>query len=232
MGGRRTTLALVLAVAAICAIALSACGGGDDSPSSTASTEAGTETEATTTPPAKTGKGEGKKGPSKAEKPEKTGAAPTSAGGGKPGGGPEPSSDFKTPGGDNSIQEYGEEAGDAEREEATVVVGALFKALETGNWNEVCGKYLSKGNVEQLEMLSEKVPQAQGKSCSEILSSLNAHQGAGPSTPAGEVGSVRIEDEVAFAIYRGRDGKGYAVPLKQEGGWKLTALAPTPLSGP
>jgi hypothetical protein len=41
---------------------------------------------------------------------------------------------------------------------------------------------------------------------------------------------MRIEGDLAFALYRGMDGKGYALPLKNEGGrWKLTALGPTPL---
>jgi hypothetical protein len=236
MGGLKTPVVL-LVVAAIFATALSACGGGDDSTSSTASTEAGTET--AEAPKAPTGKDvkkkTEKKGPAKkAEGGQKSSdGRPTSSGGGDPKGGPEPATNFETPGGDNSIQEYGDEGDESEREEATIVVNALFKATRTGNWNEVCGKYLSKSNVEQLEMLAEKAPQAKGKDCAGILGGLNSQTGASPSEPVGEVGSVRNEEEVTFAIYRGKDGKGYAIPLKREGGdLKLTALAPTPLGGP
>jgi hypothetical protein len=233
-GGFKTS-AVLLAVAALCGLALSACGGGDDSTASTATpTTAETQTEATTAPSENGGKE--KKGPSKpAGKSGKSGSGkPSSSGGGNPKGRPEPASNFETPGGDNSIQEYGEEGGNDEREEVETAVNALFKATSSGNWNEVCGKYLSKSNQEQLKVLSEKVPQAQGKSCAAILGGLNSHAtGNEPSEPVGGVGAVRIEGEVAFAIYRGLDGKGYAIPLKQEGGsWKLTALAPTPLSGP
>jgi hypothetical protein len=226
----------VLLAVAFCGLALSACGGGGDSAASTANeTTAQTQTEATTAPSEKNG-GKEKKGPSKpAGKSEKSsGGKPNSSGGGDPKGRPEPATNFETPGGDNSIQEYGEEGGNDEREEVEAAVNSLFKATSSGNWNEVCGKYLSKSNQEQLEVLSEKVPQAKGKSCAAILGGLNSHAtGNEPSEPVGGVGAVRIEGEVAFAIYRGRDGKGYAIPLKQEGGsWKLTALAPTPLGGP
>jgi hypothetical protein len=41
---------------------------------------------------------------------------------------------------------------------------------------------------------------------------------------------MRTENEIAFALYIGIDGKNYAFPMTQEGGkWKLTALAPTPM---
>jgi hypothetical protein len=138
---------------------------------------------------------------------------------------------FVVPGGDNSIQEYGEEQGDEERTAAMLPIAALYKAQFTGNWSEVCDTYLSANNVEQIKLLTEKSPQLKGKSCAEALSGLT--QGTGiktPDTPDGGVVSFRVDGETGFAIYWGIDGKGYAFALKSEGGgWKLTSLAPTPL---
>jgi hypothetical protein len=138
---------------------------------------------------------------------------------------------FRVPGGDNSIQEFGTEQGADERAAAMLPIAALYKALFTSDWNEVCDTYLSANNVQQIKLLSEKSPQIKGKGCAEVLGSLNQSNGVkGPDTPDGGVVSFRVDGDTGFAIYWGIDGKGYAFPLKSEGGgWKLTSLAPTPL---
>jgi hypothetical protein len=230
---RGWTPAILLTVAALCAFGAVGCGGGDDSSTSTTA-ESGSGAESTTA-----GGGEGTKG--NGAKGNGFGSSGTGGNSGSGGGSEgsesisphERSYQFRTPGGDNSIQSFGDEGGGSDRSEATAIVTALFKALESGDWTEVCSTYLSASNIEQLKVLSEKSPQVKGKGCAEVLGSL-ASSGApanSPDAPDGDVVSLRIEGEVAFAIYRGRDGKGYAVPLKLEGGkYKLTALAPTPLN--
>jgi hypothetical protein len=50
-----------------------------------------------------------------------------------------------------------------------------------------------------------------------------------PDTPDGGLVSFRVDGDTGFAMYWGIDGKAYAYALKDEGGWKLTALGPTPL---
>ena len=143
----------------------------------------------------------------------------------------ERSDGFLVSGGDNSIQTFGEEQGAAERAEAMKPIIALYTALESGDWSAVCNTHLSAPNLKQLELLAGKSPQSNGKSCGQILGGLNQSAGRkGPDTPDGELISFRVEDDTGFAIWWGIDGKGYALPLKSEGGtWKLTALAPTPL---
>jgi hypothetical protein len=138
---------------------------------------------------------------------------------------------FRVPGGDNSIQEYGEEQGADERAAAMQPIAALYRALYSGDWNEVCDTYLSSNNVKQIELLAEKSPKLKGKDCADVLSGLNQSPGVkGPDTPDGGIVSFRSEGDTGFAIYWGIDGKGYAFALKSEGGsWKLTSLAPTPL---
>jgi hypothetical protein len=239
MGGA-WKLGIMLAAAA-CALALAACGGGGGS--STAETSASGGTEGTTAQaPGESGSGGG--GGEKGSNGAGGGGGGATSGGGGSGGsesatGPGPkkgerSYAFRTPGGDNSIQEYGDEGRSSDRSEAESSIDALYAAISSGNWAAICEKYLSKKNIEQIELIAEKSPQVKGKSCAEVLSGLNQVSGAeSPEKPKGGIASLRIEGNTAFAIYRGADGKGYALPLIREGGqWKLTALGPTPLEGP
>jgi hypothetical protein len=224
----------VVPAAAVCALALAACGGGGGE-NTTSGAEAGAES-TVQAPGAGAGGTSGKEGnPSSGGEGKE--AAPSSGGASATGPGPskgERSYAFRTPGGDNSIQEYGNEGKGGERAEATSSVEALYAAFRSGNWGEVCAKYLSAKNLEQLKLLAEKSPQVQGASCADILSRLNTAAGEkSPDQPQGGVAALRIEGDTAFAIYRGVDGKGYALPLTRENGvWKLTALGPTPLQGP
>jgi hypothetical protein len=140
---------------------------------------------------------------------------------------------FVVKGGDNSIQEYGTEQDSGERSAAMQPIAALYKALATSSWTEVCNTYLSASNVEQITLLAEKSPQLNGQGCPEVLAGLTQTRPneTPPDTPDGGLISFRTEGDTGFAIYWGIDGKGYAYALKSEGGaWKLTSLAPTPLS--
>lgn len=143
----------------------------------------------------------------------------------------ERSHSFSHVGGDNSIQEYGEEVGAEDRAQATEALIALLRATESGDWSTVCARYLSSSNLEQFKILAEQSKEARGKGCPEILAAFTQNvPGRPPDSLRDSVASMRVEDEVGFAIYRGFDGKGYAMPMKREDGtWKLTALAPTPL---
>jgi hypothetical protein len=138
---------------------------------------------------------------------------------------------FRVPGGDNSIQEYGEEQGSDERTASMEPIAALYHALFSGDWSEVCSTYLSSKNVKQIELLAQQSPKLRGQSCTQVLGGLNQSVGrTGPDTPDGGIVSFRTEGDTGFAIYWGIDGKGYAFALTSEGGkWKLTSLAPTPL---
>jgi hypothetical protein len=266
MGGARK-LSLALA-AASCAAVLAACGGGDDSTSGTAATEA-TGAESTVEAGGSANQAAGGAGGKQAGGGnEGSGGGNGSSGGsgggngngssgGSGGGGssgvsrgagfrfsgepvkhdhPAPeegsrSDGFRVPGGDNSIQEYGQEQDAGERAAAMQPIAALYRALYSGDWNEVCDTYLSANNVKQIELLAEKSPKLKGQRCADVLSGLNQTPGVkGPDTPDGGVVSFRTEGDTGFAIYWGIDGKGYAFALKSEGGsWKLTSLAPTPL---
>ena len=230
MGGARR--AWISLLAALCAATLAACGGGDDGSTTSPGTAEGGTAGSTAQPgggEAENGAGEGGGaaesggGEGSSESESKTGPGPSKG---------ERSYAFRTPGGDNSIQEYGEEGDSSERGQAQTSIDALYKAIASGNWAEVCSKYLSARNLEQIKVLTEKSPQLKGKGCEEVLAGLNQISPAGsPDLPVDGIASLRIEGDTGFAIWRGKDGKGYALPLTRENGeWKLTALGPTPLN--
>jgi hypothetical protein len=235
MGGPRTLSTLLACLG--CGLLLAACGGGGNDESTAGSTAGESGSQAST---GEAG-GAGNQGSGGAGGSEKgTGAGKGSAQGGENGSGSgengsgsgsvERSTAFKTKGGDNSIQEYGEEGPASDRSRANQAIQALYDAYRTGNWGEICNKYLSESNLKEIKLLSEKSPQIKGSTCADVLGGLNQTNQKAPDTPASSVAAVRIEGDTAFALYRGIDGKGYAIPLKLEGGtWKLTALAPTPL---
>ncbi len=268
MGGARTFLTLL--TAAICAVALVACGGDDDSDTTAGSTD-GTTAQAPADQGSDGNGGDGK-GDAGGDGNGDAGGSGGEGGGGEGGGNGEDGGDGSSPGGDggdqgsgkaglgggassgpskdpvpalegershsfshvggdNSIQEYGSEGTSADRADATEAVLALFRAMESGDWAEVCANYLSAANLEQIKVLAEKSKEGAGKGCAELIGGFTQDiPGRSPDSPKDAVASMRIEDGVGFAIYRGRDDKGYAIPLKLEDGvWKLTALAPTPL---
>ncbi len=225
MGGARTAVVAAI-LAALCALILSACGGSD----STSSTASGESSEPTVAQQETTSSGGEQTSTEPAEAVEETPEEKAAHVTPKKG---ERSAAFSVPGGDNSIQTYGDEGDEKDREEANETIVALNKALAGGSWTVVCTKYLSKKNVEQLQMLSKSQPQLKGLSCAALMSKLNVgtQSTQTPTAPKGGVAAFRIEGDTAFAIYRGQDGKGYAYPMTLENGvWKLTSLGPTPIT--
>lgn len=224
MGGLRKFAALLLAVA--CAAALAACGSGDST--TTASTQATTNA----TPQANAGGGNGSKSSGGGGGKPKSESQPSkSSGGGESSHSGERSASFRTPGGDNSIQEFGEEAGGEERAKATKVISTYYTASANEEWATICG-LLSKKNLAQLEQFAAKIPKVKSKTCAGVIELVNSSTpGKPPDTIKGAVVSLRKEGSDGFALYHGIDGKPYSYTLAFEGGeWKLTSLGPTPLS--
>jgi hypothetical protein len=201
-------LALLGLAGAACAVTLAACGGGDKG--TTESTMAG----GTTTSGAIAQEGSRQAGNGSAG--HRTSGSGNSA-------------SFKVPGGDNGIQEFGKEVAGSDLRQANEAVAALFRAVKSGDWSEVCGQYLSRQNVEAFKKLAEMSPHIEGASCPEVLGRLNSAS-ENPTAPKNGVGAIRVEGDLGFGLYRGTDGKGYAISMKKEDGrWKLNALRPTSL---
>jgi hypothetical protein len=142
------------------------------------------------------------------------------------------SAQFRVKGGDNSIQEFGEESDESALEEAASSLHGFYVARAEEDWPVACS-HLSKAVVRQLEQLASQSDKLAGKECAAILGALT------PPLPAKvqkelttvDAGSLRAEGERAFLIYRGAEGTVYAISMAQEEGtWKVGALAATPLS--
>lgn len=137
------------------------------------------------------------------------------------------STQFRTKGGDNSIQEFGDESGESELREAAEVVHGFYVARAQEEWDKACS-YLAKSNIEQLEKLASQSPQFKDAGCAPILKAFTRPVPASVSREITTVdaGSLRHEGEQGFLIYYGVGHATYAMPLKSEGGtWKVTALS-------
>jgi hypothetical protein len=216
------------------AVGLVACGGGDSSSSTTSAAS-----QAESTP----GQGGSKSGSAKGDQGKSgSGGEGHSANSGPSaseftpkhhsdsGGG---SKQFKVNGGDNSVQEFGEEAGTSEFDAAAVALHDFLDARAEGNWAAAC-RYMSKGTIESFEKLAAQAKQVKDKSCAGILEKLTNPAAKGAMKAEAEkadVGSLRTEGERAFLIYTGTAGTVLAMPMANEGGdWKVASLAGTPLN--
>jgi hypothetical protein len=191
--------ALALAAALLLATGLGACGGGDSDGSTAATTQESTA--------GATAEQQG------------SGGSPSDAG----------SASFRTPGGDNSIQSFGEEADAAEVDAVSAVLAGYLRARAKDDWPGQCD-YLALATLAPLEALASGSSQFKGKGCAAILKALTS--GAPGSTRAntltGGVASLRFKGDRGFALYHGAQGIDYFMLMtKEDGEWKAGALAPS-----
>lgn len=196
----------ILVIAALLALGVTACGGGDDSTGSTATSTAAGES----------GSGESTGGGAESTTGEGAASKKGSAG-------------FIVPGGDNSIQSYGEEADAGERKKAEEALAAYLDARAAGDWAKACA-HLAATAVKPLEQLAASSPKLKGN-CAALLAQL---QKAVPpseldSTLINGLASLRVQGNRAFALYHGPRGTDYFVLMEKDGdGWTVAALAPSP----
>jgi hypothetical protein len=212
-------------LAALAVLLLAACGGDDDSSSTT---EAGAQITTKSDSGKKNGEGKSTSGgEAQSAGPKTSEFVPkhhTDSGGG--------SAQFEVKGGDNSVQEFGEEAGSSEFEAAAAVVHDFLDARAEGNWAAAC-TYMSKATIESFETIASRSKQGKDLSCGAILVGL-INPAAKPDLKTeaekADIRSLRVEGERAFVIYTGVDGTTIAMPMANEGGeWKVAALAGAPL---
>jgi len=213
------------------AAALAACGENSESSSSAPSSGTGkATTQGSGQDGGKSGGGSPEKSKGKSAEEADSGSgtsAPTApleiSGGG--------SAQFRVKGGDNSIQNFGEESDESELEEAATALHDFYVARVRGEWQRACSK-LSQLVADQLQTLASGTKQS-GKGCSAILARLT------PSLPPSvqrestvvDAGSLRVEGDRGFLIYRGAEGTVYAINMALEDDvWKVGALAGVPLS--
>ena len=145
------------------------------------------------------------------------------------GGGP---AQYKVKGGDNSVQEFGSEAGASEREAAAAALHGFLDAGAQGDWAAACG-YMSRQLAESIEKLGGQAKQLKGAGCAGVLRVITnpaAKQELKEEAARADVGSLRTEGGQAFIIYKGLGGAVLAMPMaKEAGAWKVASLAGTPL---
>ncbi len=214
------------------AIGLTACGGGGGgSTSSTATGETSPRQGAGTTSAkeAEPGGGSGSSGTGSTE-PE----PPASAFHPKPhhdsGGG---SQQFIVKGGDNSVQEFGAEASEAELQAAATALHGFLDARAARNWAAACG-YLAKSVTESFEQLAAQARGGEGGGCAAFLEKLTNPAAKGElraEAAKADVGSLRTEGDRSFVIYTGIGGTVLAMPMTTEGGaWRVASLSGVPLN--
>lgn len=236
------TLVAALAVLLV-ALGLAACGGGDDDSGSTAA-DGGSQGQAENGDGSKQG-GSGKDGEGQSGSGEGKGG---SGDDGKSGGSSSDASDFKpkqyndsgggsqqyrVKGGDNSVQEFGEEADEEEFDEAAVALHNFLDARAEGNWAAAC-TFMAKSIVQSFEKLAEQAKEVEATSCAEILEQLTnpaAKNSMKAEAAKANVGSLRTEGDRSFVIYTAIGGTILAMPMSREDGeWKVGSLAGTPLN--
>ncbi len=216
-GGTRPVF--ILAAAALAALLLTACGG-SDSDSSTSG--GGSQGQSGGTEEGSQEQRQAARKNPKAYSVEEVSVPLEVSGGG--------AEQFVVKGGDNSIQEFGEEGDESELEAAARTVHDFYLARATGDWSGACA-LMSVSLHEQLEQLATKSTEVKG--CPTFLEAFTSPLPASSWRKALTIdaGSLRREGEQAFLLYTGAEKAAYGIPLSEEGGgWKVAALSATPLN--
>jgi hypothetical protein len=207
-------------------LSLSACGGGgsDDSTASEA-----TDDSTATAPQQSSGGTDGPGGNAGDDSSGNSSSPFDSSAGSVPAPTGEGSGAFRTPGGDNSIQTFGEEPDSDEIEAANTALAGYLQARSGEDWAGMCA-YLAEATLSPLEELAARAPQFKGKGCAAILEGLlsSSQSLSRTNTLTDGIASFRVESERGFALYHGPAGVDYFVPMIEEDGeWKVGSLAPS-----
>lgn len=226
MGGTAGKTLLALMLAALLTLAAAGCGSSSDGSDTTA-----TATTGQTTTSGQEGDDKGNRAGEDESGDDKGGSSvgndDSSPGGSQGSSAGEGSASFRTKGGDNSIQDFGDEADESEREAAEANIDAYLEARANGDWQKSC-EYLAKAAAKPIEQLAKSSPQLKGKGCGAIIGALSAQLPASSrANPlVSGLASLRIEGDRGFALFHGPRGVDYFIPLVKEGDeWKAGALA-------
>ncbi|MEZ5076432.1 MAG: hypothetical protein R2725_03205 [Solirubrobacterales bacterium] len=135
------------------------------------------------------------------------------------------SGSFVVPGGDNSIQTYGDEAGPVERDAASAVLEAYMKARARADSRVACANLAEVAYRD----VANQVAAAAGADCIAVVDALDRQipASARANTMTGPIGDLRVGGGRAFALYHGSAGVDYTIQMTREGGsWKVAALVP------
>jgi hypothetical protein len=131
--------------------------------------------------------------------------------------------------GDNSVQEYGVESGEAERREASIALQAYLNARAEEDWGTACA-YLAKRPMEQHERLQQAAAKQEKKldGCAQTMALLREGEAQSEEQSViTEVLSFRgggdISGDPSYLLYLAPPGSTlFSMPMYSEGGtWKV-----------
>lgn len=133
---------------------------------------------------------------------------------------------------DNSIEEYGHEAGIGELKQAAAAVHAYLVARAEKDWNAAC-TLVSRELEERVKAILGIGGPPVHQSCAKMLARLAPGEPPVADTPykATEVdaGSLRVKGNTGFLFFNA-DTEGRKLIMSREGGeWKVAGLLPTAL---
>jgi len=132
------------------------------------------------------------------------------------------------PGGDNTIQRYGNEGSEAQREQAATTLTEYAAARDTGDWARAC-ELMSSDLRAELRSLARQSSVLRGESCPTVAELVNANLPRRSSTPppegaAPELASFRVKGADAIAIYAAGEDF-YFMPFDRDAGeWMVSDL--------
>jgi hypothetical protein len=134
-----------------------------------------------------------------------------------------PSAAFMRKGGSNKPATFGAVASDEEREAASKVLEENLEARATGDWAVQCAT-LTASRAEHVEIY------AAGEGCAAAMK-VQAEPFAQSkeirsNTMTGPIDVLRVKGDEGYALYHGKGGQDYAMPMeKEDGEWKVARLA-------
>jgi hypothetical protein len=139
---------------------------------------------------------------------------------------------FRRPDGDNSIQDFGAEAGDSERAAAAKVLHRYLDSRAAHRWGDACFQ-LSASVLVMLEQVTSSYGKQGGSpQCEDVLMGIAARapRSVLEATAQASVGSLRREGDRGYLLYHGPAGQDYVMPMvAEEGGWKVASVDGIPL---
>lgn len=127
---------------------------------------------------------------------------------------------------DSRLLDFGEESGEAEREEAADVVHSFYLGRARQDWLATCAQ-LSAAVLAKIEHLATSATPLEDTSCPSFLKTFTRlSAGERRESTVIDAGSLRRQGAKAFLIYYGAGKVIYAMPLSNEDGtWKVDSLS-------
>jgi hypothetical protein len=211
---------LALLASTLLTVGVTACGGGSEETASGPSTSASSVTSTAGAPATPTANG------ATSATPPPSSSAGTGSSSGSDSSSSASSLAKRYPHGDNSIQTFGKESGEADKQAVTTVVKRYYAAVAAGDGAGACA-LLSSGISKSIVQSLGRSAALREKGCPGILSLLFKHRPgqAGASLAVVDVTGVRVKGNRGFALLRSKTMPSGEITIYREGGaWKIGSL--------